>query len=457
MRCLIFSILIAFIYVNALVMIIKDGDYRFIMNFSLIPVLVALFFIPGYTMAILAGFSAILIMSLVFLKAGAGNIVLTLLFLVSGLTAAYYLAYLTRRMLGWKDKVLEVVKEEHRLLAELDQKTEDEKINLEKTVYDISSLYQAPKKMISSTTLEELIECLEHALKGYFTFTNCKLIIFSFKDEEPKAEKVYNIPQKPEGEYLSGYEESLIKIMKDHKEPLIVDKSLSADMPKGLELPEDIDTFVAIPLTSGNRFNGIFAMEGSSLDDMVRFMILANQFSMVLERIRLYELVQELAVTDGLTGVSVRRYFLERLNEEIERARYFNMHLSFAMIDIDHFKICNDKYGHLVGDVVLRKIAGIMKNSLREIDLVGRYGGEEFAVILPETEKLDAAIAGERLRKAVEKTEISAYDEKLKMTISLGIATFPEDTYEANQLIDKADQMLYKAKEEGRNRVVLYE
>jgi diguanylate cyclase (GGDEF)-like protein len=178
---------------------------------------------------------------------------------------------------------------------------------------------------------------------------------------------------------------------------------------------------------------------------------------MVLERIRLYELVQELAITDGLTGIFVRRHFIDRLSEEVDRARYFNTRVSFLMVDIDHFKLCNDKYGHLVGDMVLKEASSIMKKNLREIDIIGRYGGEEFSVILPETLKKDAAMVAERLRSSVEQTKISAYDENIDVTISIGISTFPDDTDEPNQLIDKADQMLYKAKEQGRNRVVLYE
>jgi diguanylate cyclase (GGDEF)-like protein len=126
------------------------------------------------------------------------------------------------------------------------------------------------------------------------------------------------------------------------------------------------------------------------------------------------------------------------------------------MVDIDHFKKCNDRYGHLVGDVVLKEIAGIMKKNLREIDIIGRYGGEEFSIMLPDTSKEGAIIVGERLRRAVEGCRITAYDETINTTISIGITAFPDDTDEISQLIDKADQMLYKAKEEGRNRLMVY-
>jgi diguanylate cyclase (GGDEF)-like protein len=106
--------------------------------------------------------------------------------------------------------------------------------------------------------------------------------------------------------------------------------------------------------------------------------------------------------------------------------------------------------------VVLRETASAMKKNLREIDIIGRYGGEEFVVMLPETTKEGASVVGERLRNAVETANISAYDEKMNARISIGITTFPDDADEISQLIDKADQMLYKAKETGRNRVVAY-
>jgi diguanylate cyclase (GGDEF)-like protein len=147
---------------------------------------------------------------------------------------------------------------------------------------------------------------------------------------------------------------------------------------------------------------------------------------------------------------------MERLTEEIDRAGYFNTRLSFLMIDIDNFKACNDRYGHLVGDAVLKGVADIMKKSLREIDIIGRYGGEEFSVIMPDTLKADALVAGERLRNTLKKSKIRAYDESINISISGGIASFPDDTGDLNQLIDRADQMLYKAKAEGKNSVKAY-
>ena len=125
------------------------------------------------------------------------------------------------------------------------------------------------------------------------------------------------------------------------------------------------------------------------------------------------------------------------------------------MIDIDHFKKKNDKFGHLVGDVILREVAALIKQNVREIDLVGRYGGEEFSVILVDTNKLDAQLAGERIRKAIESYKFKAYDEVIDVTISAGISSFPQEGQTTEDLIEKADSALYQAKNKGRNRVCL--
>ena len=127
------------------------------------------------------------------------------------------------------------------------------------------------------------------------------------------------------------------------------------------------------------------------------------------------------------------------------------------MVDLDHFKSFNDNYGHLVGDAILKEAAKIIQATIRQIDFLGRYGGEELSVILTETDKGQASLAAERIRQAVASKPFLVYDEGLKVTISIGISTFPEDAEKVSDLIDKADKALYLAKQSGRNKVCLYE
>lgn len=146
---------------------------------------------------------------------------------------------------------------------------------------------------------------------------------------------------------------------------------------------------------------------------------------------------------------------MNRLQEEAERAGRLKLVFSVAMVDVDNFKNCNDKYGHLVGDVVLRKIAAKLKESVREIDMIARYGGEEFCIVLPETTKELTMAVAERLRRSIEAETIKAFDEEIHMTASIGIASYPENAENAESLMEKADMALYKAKRQGRNRVCI--
>jgi diguanylate cyclase (GGDEF)-like protein len=457
MRCLISLIIISSIFIASVLLASTGQAHNILFNFVVVPVFISVIFFNFYQSIIVIAVSLFLCLGFIFLDVGLNSIMQACAFILAAGVSAFVLRRAAEGLIRVKAKVLNVLKEEYRSLHGMDNQAKDQKLHLEKTVHDITSLYQAPKKMISSVTLEDLLACMKSSIVGYFDFSKCKIIIFLFKEKEPKIDFVYNLPEeKDQKDNLSGYEEVLCALMKESKGPFIIDRNSSMLPPETLSLDDSVKTFIAVPLVAGNRLNGIFIIENPSLDDMARFIILGHQFAIVLERIRLYELVQELAITDGLTGVFVRRYFLQRLEEEAERARHFNGKLAFLMIDIDHFKKCNDKFGHLVGDVVLREAAGIMKNSLREIDIIGRYGGEEFCIVLPDTSKEGAFIVAERLRKAMEASSITAYDEHINVRISIGLAVFPDDADEISQLIDKADKMLYRAKESGRNRVIIY-
>ncbi len=188
-----------------------------------------------------------------------------------------------------------------------------------------------------------------------------------------------------------------------------------------------------------------------------KFYILFQQLVSGLRRSVLYKRVQELAIVDSLTGVFSRRYAQGRLGEELQRSMKFRHSVSVLMIDLDNFKSYNDQYGHLVGDAILKDAAGTIKENIRQIDLIGRFGGEEFIGILAETDALGALLVAERIRRAVEEKKLKIYDESLRMTLSIGIASFPAHGQDSGTLIDKADKALYAAKNSGRNRSVIFQ
>jgi diguanylate cyclase (GGDEF)-like protein len=165
-----------------------------------------------------------------------------------------------------------------------------------------------------------------------------------------------------------------------------------------------------------------------------------------------HEIIHRMTVTDGLTDLANRKLLDSLLEEEIPRARRHGRDLSLLMLDIDHFKSINDTHGHLTGDSVLRGLAGIMQRRLRPSDRLGRYGGEEFCVILPETSLHNAAKIGEDLRSLVEAHAFVAEDKNIRVTISVGAGTL-QDGMNLADLYRAADEMLYKAKRSGRNKV----
>lgn len=164
--------------------------------------------------------------------------------------------------------------------------------------------------------------------------------------------------------------------------------------------------------------------------------------------------LERLAVTDGLTGLFNHRRFHEVLQAELLRALRHKRPMGVLMVDVDFFKKVNDTLGHPAGDELLRRLADVLSRDLRQTDLIARYGGEEFAVVLPETTKAEATQVAERMRVAVE-AKLNGTDQwKQKITVSIGIATFPEDGTSGEALLEAADQAMYLAKRSGRNRVM---
>ena len=214
-----------------------------------------------------------------------------------------------------------------------------------------------------------------------------------------------------------------------------------------------------IPLSYRDRVLGVLVL-GSineySEDEANIFDYLANQISIALDNAMMHQRIQELSITDALTGLYNRRYLNSRLEEEWAMAVRHGNSLSILLFDVDNFKSINDTYGHDKGDEVLKGVASIMKENVRKEDLASRYGGEEFVVVLVDTDTEDAKKFGERMRKRV-KARVYDWMER-NVTISVGVATYPRShakSYE--ELIQLADQAMYLAKVSGKDRVVAYE
>ncbi|MBQ3834215.1 MAG: diguanylate cyclase [Elusimicrobia bacterium] len=194
--------------------------------------------------------------------------------------------------------------------------------------------------------------------------------------------------------------------------------------------------------------------------DLRQLSILANILGLTINNSALLKQIETLAITDGLTGLYTKTYFIERLEEEFERAKISNFPISIAIIDIDYFKLVNDTYGHLAGDNFLKQLANILKKRFRGIDILARYGGEEFVVLMLHTKKEECFAILEEVRMGIEnKTFVIPIDfytsKKIKKTISIGLTTLTDekDIYE---FIKRADDALYNAKNSGRNKTAMY-
>ena len=329
------------------------------------------------------------------------NIIFSIIFVVS--LIGLYIAIIQKFALRYKltHGELMMLEEENRGFLAKEQRIKEENSKKEESVTKTMNLYEITKEIGEYLEEEKIFNSFKKGLNKFLKFQECN--------------------------YLNSVDEQ-----------------------------GDLSNFEVIPLVSKSKEYGYLAIKGLSEVERPILDILVSQLLVGLKRARLYELVQNLAITDSLTKAFTRRHFFNRYNEELQRSQDLNLYLSFLMIDIDNFKYFNDTYGHLVGDVILKTIADIIRLNCREIDLIGRFGGEEFTVVLPMTTKDGALFAAERIRKSIESTSIKAFDESLSVTVSIGVASFPKDAKTDQELIDKADWALYRSKRTGKNKVSAY-
>jgi diguanylate cyclase (GGDEF)-like protein len=220
-----------------------------------------------------------------------------------------------------------------------------------------------------------------------------------------------------------------------------------------------LGSIISAPLIRGSNFLGILRLENFSagkfnLDDLRLLRNIADLGAVAVENASLYQHTEELAIKDGLTGLYLRNYLSERMEEELKRAQKTNQPISFLMIDIDHFKIYNDKFGHIAGDIVLKNIAKTLKESFEPKDnIASRVGGEEFGLLLIGKDKKEAKKIAEELRKKIHSEKLILRRKETSITVSIGVASFPIDASSKEDLINQADTALYKAKKSGRNCV----
>jgi diguanylate cyclase (GGDEF)-like protein len=224
----------------------------------------------------------------------------------------------------------------------------------------------------------------------------------------------------------------------------------------------EVRSVLAAPIVVERQMVGIVRLNGFepgifSVGDLRVLESLAVLASLALENLQLLGRLQEGAIHDNLTGLYTRRFFDERLADEILREGRYQTDFCLLMLDVDHFKRYNDTYGHAAGDQVLIRVSQVLQQSIRSVDLVARYGGEEFVIILPQTTLAQAREMAEQIRQRIESESFQfgseAYSQE-RVTVSIGVSGFPHEATIASQLLRVADTRLYQAKQTGRNRVV---
>ena len=263
------------------------------------------------------------------------------------------------------------------------------------------------------------------------------------------------------GEYLVDPSKVQLKIGRDGVCGMVAEEGKPKLIQNTLNIPFFIGdrnhprSEIAIPLRSHNKLIGVLNVEKdgiNSLDeeDMTLLSILAGHISVAIENALLYEEIGRMSITDELTGVYNYRHLLEVIKYEIERSKRFQHSFSIMMLDIDKFKNFNDQHGHLFGDQILSALAKLLTSSVRASDIVTRYGGDEFVIVLPETIKDQALILAERVRSIVNQ---HTFKDNIRLTVSIGLASYPIDSQDVFPLIDRVDHMLYISKSKGGNAV----
>ncbi|MBI4726990.1 GAF domain-containing protein [candidate division TA06 bacterium] len=330
----------------------------------------------------------------------------------------------------------------------------------QRNLRDLSALHNVGAAVSSTLQLHDLLLQVCAILKDTFGYSKISILLADPRREtlELMASLGYPDQVKETGRRLKIGSEGITGRAALTGEAAIVN-DVSRN-PEYICIDQNTRSEMAVPLKLKDRVIGVINVESDVLNDFDRLDLkllttLATQLSVAVENARLYQEAEQLAVTDGLTGANNHRYFQGFFERELNRAKRYNHPLSLLMLDIDHFKEFNDKFGHPVGDLVLKTVTEILKQQAREVDLVARYGGEEFMLVLPETGKKEAVMLAERIRLAVKKQALSDPQNKPlpSITVSLGVSSYPENGSEKEELIDYADKCLYKAKAGGRDLV----
>jgi diguanylate cyclase (GGDEF)-like protein len=338
---------------------------------------------------------------------------------------------------------------------------------------NLSSLHDMSSTLNSSLDINQVLDKLSDQISPVTPYDFCAFLLYEEKtgDAVFAALRGYDarligtrFPLEQSAILLrmqkkwSGDEHTVIK----YYDPALGDRGRDISLFPFKEMQKPYQSLYSHPLIARNKFVGavvLGSLRTNAFSEYQRSFMetLLNQVAMVVDNSMMHQNIRDLARNDGLTGLLNHRTFMEKLSEEYKRIDRESRPFSILLMDIDKFKNVNDTYGHPVGDLAIKAVAQVLRDTARATDFVARYGGEEFTVGMVDTNSKGAEQMAERVRKRMEATVVTRIGGRdLKITLSIGVSSFPEDTKNAADLVTMADNALYQAKRSGRNKVCLF-
>ncbi len=332
----------------------------------------------------------------------------------------------------------------------------------ERQINSLISLVEAGQELGSSLTLEKIVQLVVNMVRNLVHCNTCvvylrentkegDMVIVKACDTLPQIERLFK-------DFNLDVAESIVAEVIKKKGSILLNDAHKFQKEKIIPKIKAVRSVMVVPcLFQREAIGSIYVGQqgvGTFRDDDLRLLsILANQAALAIKNAQLHENVAQLAITDSLSGLYTHGYFQESLDREFRKSYKNSKPVSIMIMDIDFFKIVNDNFGHPQGDALLRQVGGIIKSVSRDSDIICRYGGDEFTVTCLNTNRTEAILIAERIRQAVEEYDFVAGNKVVKVTISGGVASFPEDCETKKDLVQIADETLYEAKKGGRNRI----
>ena len=425
----------------------RNGGNFFLLYFLVVP-------FASYAVGMLAGFFLAFLSSVFYLSINTGDLVP-----LPGNHLFIKIAVLWALVVAVSAVIQNLDRSKAKLLRTFDilnKRTSE----LEKSQAQIETIYETSRNLGEILNLEEVVDELLNIVEKILGYQFCSIFILNDSNtltllgEIKDGKKIkYSEPVKKS---LNGI---LEKVTTTGTPVRIFDLANAFGHQRE---SDELKSLLAVPMISRGKVIGVLDAKSKRVgaflnQDEKIFSTLAGSAALAIENASLHQKTKELTITDELTGIYNYRYFTRKLSQEVKRAERYKQSLSLLMIDIDWFKRCNDTYGHLFGNRVLQELSQRIKDSVRDVDVVCRYGGEEFAVILPQTDNKDVQMIGERIRHRAESLPFVGEEResrlRVNVTVSLGAATYPENGTTPEHLVEKVDQALYLAKGRGKNMV----